>query len=113
MLALAEIPEIPYSGCTSRKGCQCDIRRHWESRYSDDDDEFSTGVRFSIDYSDIFELENLQDLIVEKIDQVIQEEMTIRLYPHKKLKQLKMMLDDELITEEEYNHTKARILSAM
>jgi hypothetical protein len=80
-----KVPDLPMVGCTSDTGCKCRI----EDIFSDDEEE--NGIRFSID-SD---------------DSEIEED------PVEKLRQLKQMLDEELITDNEYEKKKEEILSRM
>lgn len=124
ILTLEEIPELPDVNCTSRKGCQFHIRHHWESRYGnwdededgdyeDESDEQHSGVRaeFSIDFKKLLDLEGLEQFIAEKVEEFVKENVEIRLDPMSKLQTLKKMLDEGLITSEEFEKTKKRILS--
>lgn len=122
VLALSEIPELPDVNCSSKKGCQCDIRHHWESRYAswDEDEDFdeendegSSGLRtgISIDFGKLLDLESLEEFISEKVEEYVKENIEIRLDPLSKLQVAKRMLDEGLITSDEYEATKQHILS--
>jgi hypothetical protein len=82
-----EVPELPMIGCTSETGCKCRI-----DAILDESDE--VGLKIYIGGEDD---ENDQDDL---------ESTSIS-----KLRQLKQMLDEKLITEEEYENKKAQILS--
>jgi hypothetical protein len=100
-----EIPELPYLNCTSQKGCQCDFDYNLEL----DDEEDVEGI-----FSDItFDIENIETLIVEKVNQLIQEHIEIRLDPISKLRTLKQMVEENLITQNDYEEMKKQILSQM
>lgn len=124
ILTLEEIPELPDANCTSRKGCQFNIRHHWESRYGnwdedededydDESDEQHSGLRaeFSIDFKKLLDLEGLEQFIAEQVEEFVKENVEIRLDPLSKLQTLKKMLDEGLITAEEYQAIKQQILS--
>lgn len=117
MLLKKEIPELPYLNCTSRKGCQCQLRMQL-SRFDFDDasdeseDNFS-GAGVIIELPDILDSDNLDEAIAERVDQFIRDNVEVKLDPVSKLKQLKQMLEEDLITEEEYQEAKHRILSQL
>lgn len=120
VITFKEMPELPYKNCTSRKGCHCHIRHHWEGRYTDDEYEFddddgepSSGITFSIDYGEILDFNSLDEIIAEHIEKYVKEHVEIKLDPYSRLKQLKQMLDNNLISEDEYDKTKKRILENM
>lgn len=120
ILSFSDLPELPYKECTSSKGCQCEVRRHWESRYEDDDydydideDDTSSGITFSVDYAKMLDFDSLDELIAEHIEKYVKENLEIKLDPYSRLKKLKQMLDDELISKDEYDQTKKRILANM
>jgi len=121
ILAVRELPEFPDVRCSSRKGCQCSIQHHWESQYGysedegdSDDEENSEGASnrrgISVDFADILELDSLEEFISERVHEYIKENIEIALDPLSKLRSLKQMLEEELITTEEYEATKQRIL---
>ena len=123
ILALEDIPELPDANCTSPKGCQFNISRHWESRYSswddedfdDESDDEHSGIRtgISIDVKNLLDLDSLEEFISEKVDEYIIENIEIKLDPFSKLQVAKKMLDEGLITLEEYEETKQKILSKL
>lgn len=83
------LPELPIIGCTSDTGCGCRIDQIYEydDSYSSDHDDDAYTV--SVPYS---EEEDSSDLFL-------------------RLTYLKKMLDDNLITEEDYEDKKKEILS--
>ncbi|MBK8034717.1 MAG: hypothetical protein IPK17_35480 [Chloroflexi bacterium] len=123
ILTVRELPELPDLHCHSKKGCQCDIRHHWESQYKDseDEDDFNdeesdgaisrSGI--SIDLTDLIELDSLEELVSEQVHKYIKESIEITLDPLSKLRSLKQMQEEGLITTDEYEATKQRILAKM
>lgn len=81
------LPDLPFEGCTSETGCMCRLESvfDWET---DSDEE---------DYGEVTESD---------LDIVLVTPIAI-------LKQLKEMLDNELITQADYDKKKAEILSRM
>lgn len=124
VLSVNEFPQLPSADCTSQKGCQFHVRHHWESRYNsswDDDDlddegedDFS-GIRtgITLDFSKILDFESLEEVIAEKVEEFIKENVEVTLDPLSKLRTIKQMCDESLITTEEYEVVKQRILSKM
>lgn len=84
-----DVPELPMKGCTSETGCMCRLDYHFE------DDE------------DFFE-ENEDD---EDDNQIYNE--IAETNPVKSLKILKQLLDEGLITQNEYDEKKKEILSRL
>lgn len=82
-----KIPELPMLGCTSETGCACRIDTFFNE--SDESDELSFSIH-------IGEGEEEDDDDTNSIT---------------KLRHLKQMLDEKLVTEEEYEKKKAEILS--
>lgn len=80
-----KVPELPMIGCTSDTGCKCHINSIFDER-----DE--NGLSFKIQLDDDSDEEDESNSIA-------------------KLRQLKQMLDEKLITEVEYEKKKAEILS--
>lgn len=78
---LDKVPELPVIGCQSDTGCKC----HIDSIYDDEEDN-----SYEID------LDDLDNIEAGSID---------------KLRQLKQMLEEELITREEYEKKKEEILA--
>jgi hypothetical protein len=76
-----QVPELPMIGCKSDIGCQCQI----ESLYDKEDNSFEIDL-------DTYDIETEVD-------------------PVGKLRQLKQMLEEELITSEEYEKKKEEILA--
>lgn len=85
---LDEIPELPLVGCTSETGCMCDLDLY----FGDDDDD---------------------DFLDDGEDEVQVENVEVETDPVKSLKLLKQLLDEELITQAEYNEKKKEILSRL
>jgi hypothetical protein len=83
VFAKDKVPELPMIGCTSETGCMCDLDIYFE----DDDNDFSE--------NDEIEVDGIED------------------DPVKKLKILKQLLDEGLITQAEYNDKKKEILSRL
>ncbi|MCG3142237.1 MAG: hypothetical protein HDKAJFGB_03645 [Anaerolineae bacterium] len=83
-----KVPELPMIGCTSDTGCKC----HIDSIFDDSDDN---GLSFKIQ----FDGDDSDEENDEESDSL------------SKLRQLKQMLDEKLITEVEYEEKKAEILS--
>jgi len=81
-----DFPELPMIGCTSETGCKCHISPVYEEDNDDNENEFF-GVRLELDKSQLVE------------------------NPVEKLRQLKQMLDDNLITQDEYNKKKSEVLA--
>ena len=86
---LKEFPELPFENCTSETGCKCRV----ESVFEEDEE---SGVVFRVVMSD-------DDLTDDETDDDA----------FAKLSQLKKMLDNGLITEEDYQKKKDEILSRM
>lgn len=80
-----KVPELPMIGCTSDTGCKC----HIATVFDEHDDD---GLSFKIQFDDDSDEEDESNSIA-------------------KLRQLKQMLDEKLITEVEYEKKKAEILS--
>jgi hypothetical protein len=78
-----KVPDLPMTGCTSETGCKCRI----EDVFSDDEEEYS--LKLSID----------SDELETKVD------------PVEKLRRLRQMLNEELITCDEYEKKKGEILA--
>ena len=87
---IEDFPELPLENCTSETGCQCDI----EYIYDDDEDGELFRIAFMEEEDDLDERFERED-------------------PVTKLRQLKEMLDSDLITEAEYQKKKEEILSRM
>lgn len=85
---LDEIPELPMVGCTSETGCMCALDLY----FGDNDDD-----NFLDDEEDETQIENVE----------------IETDPVKSLKALKQLLDEELITQAEYDEKKKEILSRL
>jgi len=79
-----KVPELPMVGCTSEKGCMCNFEDYFA------DDETSQEIKFSDD-----ELEKIEDLETN---------------PVRRLRFIKQMLDEGLITQQEYDNKKKEIL---
>lgn len=82
-----KVPELPMIGCTSDTGCKC----HIDSIF-DESDDGGLSFKIHIDGDDSDEEDDESNSIT-------------------KLRQLKQMLDEKLITEVEYENKKADILS--
>lgn len=80
-----KVPELPMIGCTSETGCKCRI-----DTIFDEDDESSFNIYIGGKGGDEEDIESTSIT---------------------KLRHLKQMLDEKLITEEEYEKKKAEILS--
>jgi len=80
-----KVPELPMIGCTSDTGCKCHIETIFEEH---DVDEFSFKIQLDGDSDEEDESNSIA-----------------------KLRQLKQMLDEKLITEVEYGKKKIEILS--
>lgn len=87
---IEDFPELPLEDCTSETGCQCNI----EYIYDDDED------------SEPFEVVFMEE--EDELDEYFERED-----PVAKLRQLKEMLESDLITEAEYQKKKEEILSRM
>ena len=85
---LDEIPELPMVGCTSESGCMCDLNLY----FSDDDDD---------------------NLVDDEEDEVQVSNDGIDNDPVKNLKILRQLLDEDLITQAEYDEKKKEILSRL
>jgi len=83
VIDIAAMPELPMMGCTSITGCQC----HIESI-------FDHGVYLAEEDADTLS------------DDILEEESN----PLESLRQLRQMLDEDLITQDEYSKKKAEIL---
>ncbi len=81
-----KVPELPMVGCTSDTGCKC----HIDSIFDDNDDGLSFKIHFDGNDNDE---EDDESTAIDK------------------LRQLKQMLDEKLITEVEYEKKKTEILS--
>lgn len=79
-----KVPELPMVGCTSEKGCMC----NFEDFFEDNDTSFE--IKFTEE-----ELEEIEDLETN---------------PVKRLRFIKQMLDEGLITQQEYDKKKKEIL---
>lgn len=116
-----DFPELPNPKCSSEKGCQCDVRRHWEYSSWDYDDyegesEASTSeMRQEIifDFEKLLDFDALNEIIAKKVEEFVAENLEIKLDPVSKLRALKQMHDEGLITSKEFEETKQRILSAI
>ncbi len=84
---LDEIPELPMIGCASETGCMCDLDLY----FGGDDDDFLEDEEAEIQVAD------------NEIDTD----------PVKSLKVLKQLLDEDLITQTEYDEKKKEILSRL
>ena len=80
-----KFPELPFVDCTSETGCMCRVESVYEHRDSDVFEIIIGDEDFEDDGGD----------------------------PVSKLRQLKEMLDEDLITQDEYTAKKAEILSRM
>jgi hypothetical protein len=78
------VPELPMVGCTSEKGCMCNFEDFF------DDNDTSYEIKFTEK-----ELEEIEDLETN---------------PVKRLRFIKQMLDEGLITQYEYDEKKKQIL---
>jgi hypothetical protein len=83
-----KVPELPMIGCTSDTGCKC----HIDSIFEEIDDN---GLSFKIHIDDDGDEEDDESKLITK------------------LRQLKQMLDEKLITEIDYEKKKAEILSEL
>jgi len=81
------IPELPMVGCTSEKGCMC----NFEDFFGDND--ISYEIKFAEE-----ELEEIEDLETN---------------PVRRLRFVKQMLDEGLITQHEYDEKKKQILDGI
>ena len=88
---IEEVPELPIPGCTSFTGCKCTIS-------SVDDDVF-------LEYDD--------DLGDEEFTSDFASDHTNGKSPVELLRYLKQMLDENLITQAEYDQKKNELLSRM
>lgn len=87
--AVKDLPEIPTPGCTNPEGCRC--RLDFEYDYDDDEDDEDQFIDVDVEVGDD----------------------TATLEPLEALKQLKGMMDTDLITAEEYETKKKEILARM
>lgn len=121
IFTVGELPELPDSKCTSRNGCRCDIHYYWggeniDSEHEEDFESDETGDGesnrrgISVDLSEWIDLVSLEQLISEQVDQYIKENIQLALDPLARLRSVKQMLDEELITTEEYETARQRIL---
>jgi len=124
ILSMSEFPQLPSVNCTSQKGCQCYVRHHWGSRYgsSRDDEAFDDEIEddlsenrtgITLDFSNLIDFESLEELIAEKVEEFIKENVEVTLDPLSKLRTIKQMYDESLITGEEYETLKQHILSKL
>ena len=88
---IEDVPDLPIQGCTSFTGCKCTINS------TDEDDEFS-------EFDELEGEENIIDLSLEQINSQNPVEI---------LRTLKQMLDENLITQAEYDEKKKDLLSRM
>jgi len=84
---LEEFPELPMVGCTSETGCMCDL-----DLYSSDDND---------------------DFLEDEEDEIQIADNEIDTDPVNSLKVLKQLLDEDLITQTEYDEKKKEILSRL
>jgi len=86
---LKDVPELPFENCTSETGCRCRVDNVYNefNAYEDEDDA--------------------EDDVEGDAEDDTEDDAFI------KLSQLKKMLDNELITNEEYQKKKSEILSRM
>jgi hypothetical protein len=97
---LSEFPELPFENCTSETGCKCRVENAL------DEDE-QNGIVFRVMMSD-------DDWAEDEIDNEMEDEVDDKTDDaFIKLSQLKKMLDNGLITNEEYQKKKLEILSRM
>jgi hypothetical protein len=92
-----EVPVLPMSGCKSKLGCQCNINIVYDGFDNDTDDDFEEGFDEDVDKDDV----EVDDDNLAKED------------PLNTLRILKQLLDENLITLDEYNQKKAEILARL
>jgi len=91
-----EVPALPLEGCKSRLGCQCNINVFYEGIDDTEDDDIE---------------EDFDDDVNEGGDK--EESDVAKEDPLNTLRILKQLLDENLITADEYNQKKAEILSRL
>ena len=92
-----EVPVLPMLGCKSKLGCQCNINIVYDGFDNDTDDDFEEGFGEDVDKDDV----EVDDDNLAKED------------PLNTLRILKQLLDENLITIDEYNQKKTEILSRL
>jgi hypothetical protein len=93
-------PELPMIGCTSETGCMCSIETYYDEKDDNknkDEDE---------DEDDKNDIENND--INEEIENLRSKKY---IYQSSSLKVLKQLLDENIVTQEEYNEKRKEILS--
>lgn len=87
------VPELPMPGCTSETGCMCKLDPIYDYKDEFEDEEGEGIVIFSTDLTD--------------------ENLALGENPVGKLRLLKQMLNEDLITQAEYDEKKKEILSRL